>query len=596
MRKVAVAAAAAGSSLYIVADDDARRQAQAATRIARLVSTVAVMTSSYSLQMAKEKIFKDSGGKSGSEKEYADATERLKQLQEDQEKDTIVQMTTKDASVREAMATKIANNRIEMDQVSDNLASLSSASGYGPVHQRNAVRLRDMCAKNKGVYIKLGQHLAMLDYVLPEEYGEVLSSLLADTPTTPWEGVQRVLKQDLGDNWRDLFESIEETPMASASLAQVHVGVLREDNHYDNSDKNNSNKKKNKRKQKVAIKVQHEGLLRESHMDMRAITVIVDRLSDVFDGFSYRWLTKEMNDNLPRELDFTGEKANLLRAKHNLREFIDSGDLVIPRVHDQACTRRVLTMDYEEGVYVTDTRTIKKQWGLSTGDIASTVSRVFCEQMYRHGFVHCDPHEGNILVRPHATKKGKASVVLLDHGLYRDLGETFRMSYCRLWRSLVMGDEKGIKDTCNAMNVGPAYTLLAAMLTMRPWDDVVNQDRDKLKGNSTTKGESEMLKAYANKYFKDIVQLLGRVDSQMLLLLKTNDCLRHLDRKLGAPVNTTKIVAAVTADVLYEEERKGGVNANVKGYWNWLLLQSRVVALGVIGKWLSITSSSSSKE
>ncbi len=560
-----MAAAVAGAGYVAMVDEDSGKRLHAATRIMRLVSTVGVMTSSYSYHLGKDRLLKAT--KLSNEKEYDIAKNRLKTLQEDQERDTIVQLTTKDESLRDAMTAKIGRTREEIDVISEKIATLSSVSGYGAVHRVNAARLRDMCALNKGVYIKLGQHLAMLDYVLPEEYSETLSSLLADTPTTPWNRVVKVLSEDLGEDWREHFERIEEKPIASASLAQVHVGVLKETS------------------KKVAIKVQHEGLLEESAMDMKAITVIVDQLSNMFEGFTYRWLSKEMNDNLPRELDFSHEKNNLLKAKRQLKDLIATGDLVIPQVHAQCSTKRVLTMDFEEGVYVTETDTIRNRWHLNTADISSLVSKVFCEQMYRHGFVHCDPHEGNILVRPHPSKKGKPTVVLLDHGLYRDLGPEFRMSYCRLWRGLVMGDENAIRDTCKAMNVGPAYTLLAAMLTMRPWDDIVNADREKLKGKNT-KGESEMLKAYAQKYFKEIVTLLGRVDSKMLLLLKTNDCLRHLDRRLGAPINTTKIAAGVIADVLHEEEKKESCIQASSHYW---IMQSRIAVLSVIQKWLSLT-------
>jgi len=489
-------------------------------------------------------------------------------LQEDQERDTIIQMTTKSEEEREAMNTKIMTTRVRIDEVSEKIAQLSSNSGYDEVHRVNAIRLRDMCATSGGVYIKLGQHLAMLDYVLPEQYTEELSTLLANTPKTSWEGVQRVIREDLGAEWTNFFDSLEETPIASASLAQVHVGTLK-----------NGGKK-------VAIKVQHEGLREESYMDMKAITLIVDALSNLYEGFTYRWLSKEMNDNLPKELDFNNERDNLNKARILLSSLIATGDLVIPTAHTEASSKRVLTMDFEEGVYVTDMNTIKNKWGLNTGDISTLVSTTFCEQMYRHGFVHCDPHEGNILVRPHATKRGKPTIVLLDHGLYRDLGSDFRLEYCKLWRGLVMGDELAIKKTCDKLNCGPAYTLLAAMLTMRPWDDIVHKDREKLRGKNT-KGESEMLKAYAQKYFKDIVGLLGRVDNRLLLLLKTNDCLRHLDKKLENPINTTKIVASITADVLVEEEKKtgGAMQAN----FTWAMVQTRVYALYFLNKWLAWT-------
>jgi len=72
--------------------------------------------------------------------------------------------------------------------------------------------------------------------------------------------------------------------------------------------------------------------------------------------------------------------------------------------------------------------------------------------------------------------------------------------------------------------------------------------------NKNTKGEQEMLKAYARRYFKDITILLNSLPKPLLLVLKTNDCLRHLDRKLGAPINTASVVAEITADVIFKED------------------------------------------
>jgi len=85
--------------------------------------------------------------------------------------------------------------------------------------------------------------------------------------------------------------------------------------------------------------------------------------------------------------------------------------------------------------------------------------------------------QANLLVREHPHRRGKPQVVLLDHGLYRELGPAFRAGYCRLWRGLLLGDERTIREECEKMNSGPAYTLLAAMLTMRPWDDIVRYCR-----------------------------------------------------------------------------------------------------------------------
>jgi len=89
---------------------------------------------------------------------------------------------------------------------------------------------------------------------------------------------------------------------------------------------------------------------------------------------------------------------------------------------------------------------------------------------------YADPHPANLLVRQHPSQAGKCQLVLLDHGLYRHLDKDFRMDYCRLWQGLVLSDEAIIKDSCERMNSGPLYPLLAAMITQKPWDAIMSDD------------------------------------------------------------------------------------------------------------------------
>jgi hypothetical protein len=107
-------------------------------------------------------------------------------------------------------------------------------------------------------------------------------------------------------------------------------------------------------------------------------------------------------------------------------------------------------MKFEEGSYVTDLDAIHKL-NLNPAHVARLISQTFCEQIFRHGFVHCDPHDANLLVRENPLKKGRPQIVLLDHGLYKDMGDTLRKDYCRLWRALVTGDEPTIKEQCEKL-------------------------------------------------------------------------------------------------------------------------------------------------
>ena len=110
------------------------------------------------------------------------------------------------------------------------------------IHRKAALRLLSLCQTNGGTYIKIGQHLANLDYLIPNEYIEVLSSLFDSAPKSRFEDVCAVVMEDLGEHPDDLFDSFEREPIASASLAQVHVAYEKETGR------------------KLAIKVQHRGL------------------------------------------------------------------------------------------------------------------------------------------------------------------------------------------------------------------------------------------------------------------------------------------------------------------------------------------------
>lgn len=529
-----------GSSVYLYVNEDDRIKtvllSKAVLRTMDLIATAGLIVVDYASTIQYIRIQKHFNKKIDT---YDQSNNRLKTLQQMQEDATIELVKCIQSSNTEGQMKykqEIEDNRKEMDRVSDFLGDMDAVEEgqpYTKAHIRCATRLKNMCERNKGIYIKLGQHISMLDHITPSEYQDILSSLLSKTPTSSSESIRRIIKQDLGDYPENVWERFDMTPIASASLAQVHIA-------YD------------KTGQKHAVKVQHEGLLESYKMDIAVIEAIISFISNTFEGFNYNWLVVQMKENLPKELNFQNEMENLLKCTQQLDNLIKSGDVVIPKCYKDFSSKRVLSMSFEEGKYITDDDTFAV-YNIKQKDVSRLISTVFCEQIFKHGFVHCDPHEANILVRAHPHRKNYPQIVLLDHGLYQDLGDNFRREYCRLWKALVTSDEDGIKRHCTTLNAGKMYTLFAAMLTMKPWDDIVSDDIDRLKSKNT-KGEKEILKAYANRYFKDIVGLLGSIPSVFLLVLKTNDCLRHLDKKLGTPINTFAVVADVTSEVIKKED------------------------------------------
>jgi len=546
-------------------------------RMGNLVSTVGIICLDYGTAIAINR----KTGESNSE-----LSRQLKEAREVHERVSIRRWRSTALSKEEIddLDAQILENVKKIRKIAEDLAAkeeqVESSSPFSPVHSRSAERLLRLCETNGGVYIKLGQHLAQLDYLLPNEFILSLRRLLNDTPRSSIESVRRTIFEETGSLPEEKWAVFDPEPIASASLAQVHVA-------YDAKGR------------KYAVKVQHEGLSETAASDMRAVTVMVDLVARIFKGFSYKWLAREMNTNLPLELDFVQEARNIEQCRSLLYPLIESGDLALPKVFHSS--KRVLVMSFEEGCYMTDTEKLRDT-KLDPSEVARLISKTFCEQIYRHGFVHCDPHTANVLVRVSDSPvtlydrlrslfslSPRPQIVLLDHGLYRQLDDKFRRDYCRLWRGLVTSDLNEIKRCAGEMNAGDMYPLLAAMLTLRPWDDIVSHDMTRLR-NTGSRREKASVRFYAKRYFMQIVDLMEHVPSALLLLLKTNDCLRQLDKSVGTPINTITVVASTTADVIFHEDIQ---NCNDWGEVyttcvNYVLISARVFALEAASIWLKV--------
>jgi aarF domain-containing kinase len=128
------------------------------------------------------------------------------------------------------------------------------------------------------------------------------------------------------------------------------------------------------------VKIQHPDLKYGCEADRAAITWIVAVISKLFDGFDYVWLTNEMNKNLPLELNFVHEAGNMRKCQRLFQSQIRQGSIAIPRVNESLSSSRVLTMTFEEGVYVTEVLKIREM-GLDERAVAKSISRIFCDQM-----------------------------------------------------------------------------------------------------------------------------------------------------------------------------------------------------------------------
>ncbi|XP_047397680.1 aarF domain-containing protein kinase 1 isoform X2 [Sciurus carolinensis] len=200
------------------------------------------------------------------------------------------------------------------------------------VHLRSARRLCELCCANRGTFIKVGQHLGALDYLLPEEYTSTLKVLHSQAPQSSMQEVRQVIREDLGKEIHDLFLSFDDTPLGAASLAQVHKAVLRDG-------------------RTVAVKVQHPKVQAQSSKDILLMEVLALAVKQLFPEFEFMWLVDEAKKNLPLELDFLNEGRNAEKVAQMLKHF---DFLKVPRIYWELSTKRVLLMEFVEGGQVND--------------------------------------------------------------------------------------------------------------------------------------------------------------------------------------------------------------------------------------------------
>jgi predicted unusual protein kinase regulating ubiquinone biosynthesis (AarF/ABC1/UbiB family) len=282
-------------------------------------------------------------------------------------------------------------------------------------HRKSAERILATAMDLQGLLIKVGQLIGARADVFPDEYIEVLSKLHDTVPPRSYPIVREVIERELGKRVEDVFVEFDPVPIASASLAQVHRARL-----HDGRD--------------VAVKVQYpdiEEIVRVDLQNMRMLAGAADRLLRDFD---FRPIIDELNANIPLELDFVHEGQN---AELAARNFAGHDEIVVPDIYWEFTTRRVLVMEFLEGIKITDIAAIDAA-GIDRQAVAHLLADSYLRQIFRHGFFHADPHPGNLFVQP------GPKLVIVDFGLAKQLKPEFLQGFIRLTMALMAEDSKAL--------------------------------------------------------------------------------------------------------------------------------------------------------
>ncbi len=270
--------------------------------------------------------------------------------------------------------------------------------------------------------IKLGQFLSSRADLLPERALLVLSSLQDEVPPEPFEHVVYVIETELGRPVEEIFSVLERKCIAAASLGQVHKGILASTGET------------------VAVKIQRPNIDELVRMDLstlRFVIMLINRFFDTSNFIDLMGVYREFRRTTYGEIDYITELANAKRFK---QMFGNDPTIYIPRVHEEYVSRRVLVLEWIEGIKINDYPALEAL-KINRLEVAKRTVEAYFHQFFDEGFFHADPHPGNIFV-----KKGSESdnpiITFVDFGMVGSVTKSMKRAFKDVFMGFILRDSR----------------------------------------------------------------------------------------------------------------------------------------------------------
>jgi ubiquinone biosynthesis protein len=290
------------------------------------------------------------------------------------------------------------------------------------------VRIRNVLEDLGPSFVKLGQIASTRSDVLPADVVTELKKLLDAVPPVPATAIRERIESSLAAPVDEIYESFDDTPLAAASVAQVHRATLRTADGL----------------KQVVVKVQRPNIAEmiSSDLDLlHTFAALLERAIPESRTYSPVGLVNEFDRAMQNELDFTTEKENAERFRSNFRDFPGAR---FPLVYGEASSKHVLTLEYLDGLKIYDA--IAK--GYRARELARLAMQIIVKQIFEDGFFHADPHPGNVLVLGNVARPEYA---LIDLGMVGRLGPRMRDLTVDLMVAAAREDYDAVADAMYAL-------------------------------------------------------------------------------------------------------------------------------------------------
>ena len=268
-------------------------------------------------------------------------------------------------------------------------------------------------------FIKLGQLLSTRADLIPLEYVQELSKLQDGVPPFSYEDVRDIIKSETGRFPETIFHSFHNKPIAAASIGQVHKAILKGT------------------EEEVAIKVQRPNIQQTIEVDLEImfhLASLMERHVPEVEVFHPTKIVNEFTRSIEDELDYTVEASHI---EHFARQFLDDETMYVPKVYRDVSTKRILVMEFIDGIKTSDLVRLKKgRYDLK--EVASRGANSVLKQICVYGFYHADPHPGNIFILP------KNVICFIDFGMMGRISQQEREDVTDFVEVVINRDENKV--------------------------------------------------------------------------------------------------------------------------------------------------------
>lgn len=323
-------------------------------------------------------------------------------------------MVSKDSELKSHKKQQKEENSERFREIKDVLRKNQITRGVTPE------KLRMILEELGPTYIKLGQIMSLHSDFLPKAYCDELLKLNSDVTPMPFDDVEDVINHSYGQDWRELFQFIEEAPLGSASIAQVHRARL-------------------KNGEEVIIKVERKGIYDTMAKDiglLHRLVKLIPPVGDFKNLVDLDMVLDELWSVAQEEMDFLKEAANMDEFSRNNASV---QYVTTPKLYHEYSTGHVLVMEYIDGYSLDDVESLQNA-GYDMDEIGTKFVNNFIKQVMDDGFFHADPHPGNVKIRD-----GK--IVWIDMGMMGRLSEKDRHTMIKGIRGIALHDISMVENS-----------------------------------------------------------------------------------------------------------------------------------------------------